>query len=34
MKREECRKLHQEVHALYEKFYDKWRRVCAAGKGK
>ena len=31
---EECRKLHQEAHALYEKFYDKWRRVCAAGKGK
>ena len=21
-------------NALYEKFYDKWRRVCAAGKGK
>lgn len=31
---EECRKLHQEAHSLYEKFYDKWRRVCAAGKGK
>lgn len=31
---DECRKLYQDAHALYEKFLDKWRRVCAAGKGK
>lgn len=30
----ECEALHRDAHALYEKFVDKWRRVCAAGKGK
>lgn len=31
---DECRKLHQEAHALLIKLQDKWERVCAAGKGK
>lgn len=30
---DECRKLHQEAHALLIKFQDKWERVCAAWKG-
>lgn len=30
---DECRKLHQEAHALLIKFRDKWERVCVACKG-